>query len=221
VAQVITKNSPHQSDRMGSQGTRLIVVHTPEGRGNHVQYIAHPGRDCWKDERRVSYHRLIAKNGSWQVQFVPWKKKAWHAGDWNGLTEGVAVEGFARHFDLSDEGVVIAAQVVAERLVANKLKPQWTTDARKGGFCRHADIQSDRFDPTPDLKEWRLFGGMVKAEYKKLTDETPDKTPAWFWHWARWRTGGKKWRRPGSAPRLIPPWAWVRYAKLSKAMWMR
>jgi N-acetyl-anhydromuramyl-L-alanine amidase AmpD len=213
---VIKKNSPNQTHRVhGDDAVRLVVCHTPEGTwAGTISTIMNP-------KTQVSYHEMVSKNGREIVVFVPWDRKAWHALALNDASDGIAIEGYARHFDLDDDGVPVFAREVARRLVARKLKPQWTTDTRKGGFCRHGDLQSNRTDPTPDLKEWRLFVEMVKDEYEKLTDEKPKKIPPWFYHWMRWRLGGRKWRRPGSAPRVIPLWAWKRYAELSRAKWLR
>lgn len=206
---LISKPSPNQSERIhGDDSVRLVVCHTPEGGDSGtIATILNPAAD-------VSYHRLYLKGGKEAVQFVDFRKKAWHAKAYNSLSDGLAVSGFARHFDLGDPSVKEFARGVAERLVARGLKPQWTTDPRKGGFCRHGDFQSNRTDPTSDIAEWRLFVGMVQAEYQKMTT-TKDKpwpvpVPKWYWEWARWRLEGRKGVRPKSAPRRIPLWAFRR-----------
>lgn len=211
------KPSPNQSERIhGDDGVRLVVCHTPEGSdAGAISTILNPNAD-------VSYHRLYLKGGNEAVQFVDFKKKAWHAKAYNSLSDGLAVSGHARHFDLGDPSVKEFAKGVAERLVARGLRPQWTTDPRKGGFCRHGDIQSDRSDPTPDLAEWKLFVGMVQAEHQRLQDPIPSRpwpipVPQWFWAWAAWKLGDKPGPRPASAPWRIPMWAWRRLAALKKA----
>jgi lysozyme len=53
----------------------------------------------------------------------------------------------------------------------------------------------------------------------------PRPLPAWFWDWAGWRIavnelgdkGALKAHRPKSAPRMIPPWAWVRLQALLRS----
>jgi lysozyme len=46
----------------------------------------------------------------------------------------------------------------------------------------------------------------------------PVPLPAWFWDWAKWRrAGADPAERPGSAPRLIMPWAWARLRALNQA----
>lgn len=206
---IILRSSPNQSARIhGEDQVRLIICHTPEGSdAGAISTIMNPAAD-------VSYHRLYLRGGRDVVQFVPFSRKAWHGKAYNSISDGLAVSGFARHFDLNDPSVKAFARGVAERLVARGLKPQWTTDPRKGGFCRHGDIQSDRSDPTPDIAEWRLFVGMVQAEYAILTKQPPKKpwpvpVPKWYWEWALWRLRGRTGPRP-NAPRLIPLWAWRR-----------
>ena len=209
--------SPNQSDRLhGDDAVRLVLCHTPEGSdAGAISTIMNPNAD-------VSYHRLYLKGGKKAIQFVNFKKKAWHGKAYNSLSDGLAVSGFARHFDLGDPSVKEFAKGVAERLVARGLKPQWTTDPVKGGYCRHGDVQSDRTDPTPDLAEWKLFGGMVAAEYQRITKPQdqrpwPIPVPQWFWAWAAWKLGDKPGPRPTTAPRLIPLWAWRRLAALKNA----
>lgn len=204
-------NSPHQSERIhGNDAVKLIVAHTPEGGyTGMINYIAHPGKKCWAGERRVSYHMLIKKDGTECVQFVPWTNKAWHAGAMNSLTDGIAVEGYAYQFSLQDKGTHELAKQIARRLISRGLKPQWTTDPSKGGFCRHADLQSDRKDPTPDLAEWLLFVDMVKAQHAFMSDPKPWPTPVpmWYWTWARWRLGVGEFKGMGAANPKVRPGA--------------
>lgn len=213
---LVVRNSPNQSERIhGQDAVRLIVVHTPEG--SYASAVA----TCLNPDAEVSYHRLYTRRGDEATQFVPFSRKAWHAGPVNSLSDGLAIEGFARTFDLAHLGTLELAKGVAERLVARGLPCQWTTDPAKGGFCRHGDLQDNRSDPTPDLDEWRLFVAMVRAEYERLVG-WPKPIPAWFWVWARWRLGVAEFKqfgpnkgpRPKSAPRLIPLWAWRRLRAL-------
>ena len=53
------------------------------------------------------------------------------------------------------------------------------------------------------------------ADWDELArPEWPIPIPRWFWAWARWRLRGRKGRRPSSAPRAIPAWAWRRLEAL-------
>lgn len=245
--------SPHRSPRIhGQAAVKLIVAHTPEGHYTAMrQYIAHPGRECFAGERKVSYHVLIKEDGTELTQFVPWDEKAWHAGAMNSSSEGIALAGFARDFELviggdkrvvgwdfNQDGEQALAKVIAQRLVARGLPPVWTTDTRRGGFCRHADLQNDRSDPTSDVDEWRVFVAMVQAEHQALTrprkQPWPIPVPAWFWVWARWKLGVREFKNCGpsfgpSRPKSAPPpgpawapggkhhWAWVRLRALVAA----
>jgi hypothetical protein len=206
---IINKPSPNQSDRIhGQEQVRLVICHTPEGSdAGAISTIMNPNAD-------VSYHRLYLDGGQEAIQFVDFKKKAWHGKAYNSLSDGLACSGYARRFDLREPEVKAFARGVAERLVARKLRPQWTTNPAKGGFCRHGDIQSDRTDPTPDLAEWRLFVGMVESEYQRLTRPADKKpwpvpVPPWYWQWAAWKLGVRP-DRPKDAPKRIPTWAWTR-----------
>ena len=230
-----TLTSPHRSERIhGQEAVRLIVAHTPEGRyGPMLDYIAHPGRKCYAGERRVSYHDLIKEDGTEVTHLVPYAEKAWHAGALNSSSEGIALAGYARDFEIvtggdkrvigwsfNQDGEQALAKIIAKRLVARGLEPVWTTDTVKGGFCRHADLQSDRSDPTPDVNEWKILVAMVQAEYQALKNPPekpwPIPVPAWFWPWARWRLGVAEYKiygpanpdfRPASAPLPGPSWA--------------
>jgi hypothetical protein len=208
---VVVRESPNQSARVhGDDSVRLVVCHTPEGGyEGTVAFIL-------RESAKVSYHELIKKDGTEITRLVPWKRKAWHAGALNSLSDGISIEGHASHFDLGDKGVFVMAEEVARRLIARGLQPNWTTDPAKGGFCRHGDLQADRTDPTPDMAEWRLFAGMVKEAYAKLRGGPlkrgklpgPSPKPPWFWQWMRWKDGHLA-KRPADAPRLILPWAWL------------
>jgi hypothetical protein len=215
---IVQKWSPNQSERIhGDAAVRLIVCHTPEGSyQGTINYICDPNA-----ARKVSYHMLIKKDGTEATQLVPFDRKAWHAGAINSLSDGIAIEDYAKNFSLLDNGVREMAKVVARRLYTRKLPAQWTTDPAKGGFCRHGDLQTDRSDPTPDLAEWKIFVGMVQDEYanlKALDKPWPIPIPAGFWKWMIWLNTGKTTPRPtgalkdGLMPMMAPLWAWRRRA---------
>lgn len=215
---IVVRHSPNQSERIhGNDAVRLVVCHTPEGGyEGTIRYILDES-----NPRKVSYHALISEDGREITQLVPWHRKAWHAGPINSLSDGISAAGYAHRFDVDTKQARTMAFLVARRLIARGLKAQWTTDPAKGGFCRHADLQADRSDPTPNLAEWRVFVGMVQAEYLKLRGvgkgDWPIPVPRWFWAWARWRLQGLEGTRPKDAPRIIPLWAWRRLRALTDA----
>lgn len=207
---IVVKNSPNQSQRTAGP-VRIIVCHTPEGDSypGMVSFLCSP-------KAEVSYHRLYKIDGTEATQLVPWDRKAWHALTYNSISDGLSVMGRARTFDLSQPGVKQLARGVAERCKARGVPAQWTTDPRKGGFCRHADLQNNRSDPTADLAEWKTFVGMVQAYHDGMTGGSswPVPVPQWFWDWALWRRRGRTGPRPIAAPRVVPVWAWRRYAAM-------
>lgn len=219
----VLKESPNQSERIhGDAAVRLVVCHTPEGHYSPmINYMTTP------QVRRVSYHQLVREDGKEVAQLVPFKRKAWHAGAINSLSDGIAAAGFARNFDVLSPQAETFADCVASRLVARGLKPQWTTDPAKGGFCRHADLQNDRSDPM-SLDKWKVFVGMVEAAYQRHTAKRkpwPIPVPMWFWEWASWKLrGAPRGERPKSAPapgiqwgpKGKYAWAWRRLKDLEQ-----
>ena len=153
--------SPNQSDRVhGNDAVDLVVVHTPEGSlaGTHST-IMNP-------KAQVSYHVLIHKDGKKATQYVRWSKKAWHAKAHNSRSDGIALEGYARDTRAFSALGRAGARAVAKRLLDRGLPPKWRRHGEVGGgFCRHADLQSDRSDPM-NLSRWYAFVAMVKFQYQ-------------------------------------------------------
>lgn len=222
---IVLNESPNQSQRIhGDAAVKLIVCHTPEGAYEPmVKYMTDPTQS-----RKVSYHQLINETGTEVTQLVPFSRKAWHAGPVNSLSDGISAAGFARSFNPLSPQADVFAGLVASRLVARGLKPQWTTDPAKGGFCRHADLQTDRSDPM-SLDKWLVFVGMVEMKYQGLTSSRkpwPIPVPAWFWPWASWKLRGSP---AGQRPKTAPApglswapggkhaWAWKRLKALQDA----
>lgn len=204
---IVLRESPNQSARIhGDSAVRLIVCHTPEGDyGPMIRYMTDPNQ-----ARKVSYHQLIREDGEEVTQLVPFSRKAWHAGAVNSLSDGISAAGRAVFFNPLSHQADTMAELVAKRLKARGLKPQWTTDSAKGGFCRHADLQSDRSDPM-SLDKWVVFVAKVQAAYQRLSNAKkpwPVPVPAWFWEWAAWKKAGSpKGKRPQSAPAPGLQWA--------------
>lgn len=164
------KRTANQSQRVhGVKAIRLIVVHTPEGSyGPMIRYITVPpnGKFWEDDDRRVSYHGMLREDGDEFTQFVGWDQKAWHAGAFNSLSEGISAAGFAAKFNVKSNQSKVLARIVAFRLRERGLPARWSRDGGGKGFCRHADLQSDRKDPMSRTK-WLIFVGMVKYEHAR------------------------------------------------------
>lgn len=148
-----------QSTRIhGDSEIDLIIVHSPEGsyKGT-VNYLT--------KGVGVSYHVLLSEDGAEATQFVPWSRKAWHAKVHNSRSEGIALADYASKIRAFSPGGRRLARVVAFRLHKRGLKPVWRRKGEiGGGFCRHADLQSDRRDPM-SLSRWLSFVALVKYQY--------------------------------------------------------
>ena len=154
------KHGPSQSYRVhGDDAVDLIIVHSPEGsyKGT-VDFLQRPVG--------VSYHVLLSEDGSEATQFVAWSRKAWHAKAHNSRSEGIALADYASKIRAFSPGGRKLARVVAFRLHKRGLPPVWRRKGEiGGGFCRHADLQSDRRDPM-SLSRWLAFVALVKFQYR-------------------------------------------------------
>lgn len=188
---IIIRNSPNHSVRVhGDKAVCLVICHTPEGSyGPMVDYC------CRSTGRRVSYHTILNESGTERTQLVPWHRKAWHAGAYNSLSDGVCAAGWASKFNVRSPQAKAFASLVAQRLVARDLPARWARNGGGKGFCRHGDIQSDRSDPM-NLVKWAVFVQMVKSEYVRL--KRADKKGASVlstsltdadWKFGRWYLG--------------------------------
>lgn len=152
--------SPNSSARThGNDAVDLIIVHTPEGSYEGTnRFIGLPSAG-------VSYHILIKEDGSEATQHVQFSRKAWHAKVHNSRSEGISLAGFAVSTRAFSPGGRKLARVVAFRLHKRGLPPVWRKHGEVGGgFCRHADLQTDRTDPMNKYR-WYSFVAMVKFQY--------------------------------------------------------
>jgi N-acetyl-anhydromuramyl-L-alanine amidase AmpD len=223
---VFLRETENQSARThGDKAVKLVIAHTPEGPYEAmVRYITVPpnGHEWREEDRRVSYHTIINEAGTERTQLVPWSRKAWHAGAYNSLSDGIAAAGWASRFVINSPQARAFAQVIAQRLVARKLPARWSRDGGGEGFCRHADIQTDRRDPMNRAK-WLVFVPMVKAEHFRLSravkkgDRTRGEVRAEDWRFGRWYLGLAEYAkvgarhkpsRPPGYPLRVPPAGW-------------
>ena len=104
---------------------------------------------------------------------------------------------------------------------------QWTDKAY--GRSLDASLVADGFFGVPAPKPAGSSEAAPTGEPKNSAPFTralwPVPLPAWFWAWAWWRQNQPAdaqaraaWleARPSSAPKFIPPWAWVRLAQLGR-----
>ena len=163
LPKLVYKDSPNQSPRASwwQNGIEVVICHTPEGGyAGTVKYLQQRASE-------VSYHVLLNEAGTEATQLVPWGRKAWHAKDDNSRSEGLSAAGYASSFQPKSEQGRVFARMVAFRLKENNLPANWTRGKRGvKGFCRHADVQSDRSDPM-SLAKWMVFVYLVKREHRR------------------------------------------------------
>jgi len=161
--------SPNCDDRPDEARIELLVVHgisLPPGEfggpyieqlfTNRLDYAAHPYFESLRG-LEVSSHLLIRRDGE-LVQFVPFQRRAWHAGvssfqgrsRCNDFSIGVELEG-------SDDAPYTEVQYAVLARVARALQaayPDLHTDRMVG----HCDIAPGRkTDPGPAFDWQRLF----------------------------------------------------------------
>ncbi len=165
--------SPNQDDRPESCDPTLLIVHgisLPPGEfggseiedlfTNRLDWDAHP---YFSEIRglQVSSHLLIRRDGE-LIQFVPFGRRAWHAGDscfrgrsrCNDYSIGIELEG-------EDETPYTKEQYeVLARVVKTLLDAYPGLSAR--GIAAHSDIAPGRkTDPGPAFDWLRLYDGLA------------------------------------------------------------
>ena len=160
--------SPNYSDRLDESDIRLIVIHCislpPKIYGNtFIEDFFCNKLDINSDkyfkkikDLRVSSHVLIKRDGK-IIQFVPFNKKAWHAGlssykneeNCNDFSIGIELEGY--HTDKYTNHQYNSLIQVSKALLKNY------KDLNKDNIVGHSDISPDRkTDPGKDFN-WRYY----------------------------------------------------------------
>ena len=160
--------SPNYSERIDESDIRLIVIHCislpPKIYGN--SYIEdffcnklnsndHEYFEEIKD-LKVSSHILIKRNGE-IIQFVPFNKKAWHAGssiykdeeNCNEFSIGIELEGY--HTEKYTKHQYKSLQEVSQALINNY------KDLNKDNIVGHSDISPDRKQDPGKYFEWNDY----------------------------------------------------------------
>jgi N-acetyl-anhydromuramoyl-L-alanine amidase len=170
-------DSPHADDRPAQSVIELVVIHgvsLPPGEfggpwiedlfAGRLDPSAHPFFETIRN-LRVAPHLLIRRDGE-LVQFVPFERRAWHAGRsaWRGRVEcndfsvGIELEG-------SDETPYTDAQYAALARILPALRaayPGIGEDAVAG----HSDVAPGRkTDPGPAFDWERLAGALARGGY--------------------------------------------------------
>lgn len=182
LPEMLWMTSPNYSSR-GGQKVRLVVVHDCEG--------SEPGSIFWfaQARSRVSAHAVLSADGKRLTRMVEWGNKAWHACNFNPVSDGIEMAGFESKGFGSDEWQAMA-NVVAWRLKARGLPPRWAQAGQGDGVCSHRDLGQaggGHSDPTTDPAVWGDFMKMVEATYGDAHGDampttgwadTPEEAPA-------------------------------------------
>lgn len=159
--------SPNSSDRKSNE-VSLLVIHNislPPGNygGDHIEkfftnQLDHEEHPYFQDiaNLKVSSHLLIKRDGS-ITQFVPFNKKAWHAGistfrgreDCNEFSIGIELEG-------TDESKYEKEQYESLISVTKELM-SFFPDIKKDTIVGHSDIAPDRKTDPGKSFDWNYF----------------------------------------------------------------
>ena len=159
--------SPNSSDRKSNE-VSLLVIHNislPPGNygGDHIEkfftnQLDHEEHPYFQDiaDLKVSSHLLIRRDGS-ITQFVPFNKKAWHAGistfrgreDCNEFSIGIELEG-------TDESKYEKEQYESLISVTKELM-SFFPDIKKETIVGHSDIAPDRKTDPGKSFDWNYF----------------------------------------------------------------
>jgi len=176
--------SPNQDDRPDGRGPELVVVHgisLPPGEfggpwieqlfTNRLDWSAHAYFEGMRG-LEVSAHLLIRRDGE-LVQFVPFHRRAWHAGlsafrgraRCNDYSIGIELEG-TDDTPYSDEQYRVLAAVL---LALQEAYPG--LDARR--IAAHSDIAPGRkSDPGPAFDWFRLYDDLAGQHRASSRNET-------------------------------------------------
>jgi len=206
--------SPNWSSR-GGVTVRLIVIHTAEGATTIEElgnYFANPASG-------VSSHTGIDDQPGVVGEYVQRTGKAWTAANANPVSVQTELCAFAawtagdwnKHPNMLDN----CARWVAEEAAAFKLPiTRLTVSEAQGsgrGVCMHVDLGAwggGHWDcgtsfPLDDVLE-------AARAYTSRDEEDQMGYPDWYWQWSSWylTTERDPTKRPASAPKEIPQWAW-------------
>ena len=168
--------SPNQDERPAGAEPELVVIHgisLPPGQygGPYIEALFTNSLDPDEhpyfseiDGLRVSSHLLIRRDGA-VVQFVPFQRRAWHAGDssfrghscCNDFSIGVELEGTddSPYTDEQYEQLVLVVDAIMQAY------PR-VTPRRLAGHC---DISPGRkSDPGPAFDWLRLYDGLTTSD---------------------------------------------------------
>jgi len=171
--------SPNQDARPNDADPGLVVLHgisLPPGQygGGYIEQLfcnvldwdRHPYFSTIRD-LRVSAHLLVRRDGA-LVQFVPFDRRAWHAGDsryrgqpcCNDYSIGIELEG------VDDEDYADEQYRALNGIISALLQTYSGMNLRQ--IAAHSDIAPNRkTDPGPAFDWFRLYDGVISHSSEK------------------------------------------------------
>ena len=160
--------SPNYSERINDYDIRLIVIHCislpPKIYGNtyiedfFCNKLNTNDHEYFREikDLKVSSHVLIKRSGE-IIQFVPFNKKAWHAGlssfkneeNCNEFSIGIELEGY--HTEKYTNNQYESLVEVSKALISNY------KDLNKDNIVGHSDISPDRKEDPGKYFEWSYY----------------------------------------------------------------
>lgn len=160
--------SPNYSERTNDSDIRLIVIHCislpPKIYGNSYiedffcNKLNSNDHEYFREikDLKVSSHVLIKRSGK-IIQFVPFNKKAWHAGlstyrneeNCNEFSIGIELEGY--HTEKYTNNQYESLVEVSKALINNY------KDLNKDNIVGHSDISPDRKEDPGKYFEWSHY----------------------------------------------------------------
>jgi AmpD protein len=171
--------SPNQDERPAGMQPELIIIHgisLPPGNfaGPQVQEFFTNSLDCdthpYFDEirdLRVSAHLFIRRDGD-VIQFVPFGRRAWHAGD-SGFRGRSCCNDFSIGIELEGEDETPYTDEQYEHLIAViRAIRDCYPDISPRHIAGHCDVSPGRkSDPGPAFDWLRLYDGLNAKTHRK------------------------------------------------------
>lgn len=207
--------SPNYSSR-GGAAVRLIVLHTAEG----ATTIESLGNFFASSSAAASSQVGIDDKAGVIGEYVKRQNKAWTQANANPVCISAELCAFAKwsaaewnkHPAMLDNTARwIAEESAATGIPITRLNAQQAQGSGRG-VCQHNDLGSWGGGHWDCGSGFPMDSVLTKARAYAGGDEGEDEMgyPDWYWQWSNWylTTNRDPDKRPASAPKEIPQWAW-------------
>jgi len=205
--------SPNYSSRQGAI-VRCITIHTAEG----ARTIEELGSFFGSTSSGVSSHTGIDDKPGVVGEYVLRGYKAWTAANANPIAVQTELCAFAdwttaewnQHPNMLDNCARwIAEEANAFGLPIQRLTPSEAQGSGRG-VCQHKDFGGWGGGHHDCGQGFPMDQVLEAARSYAAGEEDELGYPDWYWKWSNWylTTERDPTKRPGSAPKEIPQWAW-------------